>query len=475
MSPLPLRDRQDTDEKRKEILWIAISFIVILGTWLAVVLIFGYQPLIRGMTYDEAVLTMGLALLMLCAVLYLVAREREQRYTNKSLLSQLQKIVSDRDEKVRDLNGLCLASAQLAGSLDVDEISQIVADSLADNLDATDAAVVLADQRTGRPVYVRHAHLSQSSDDASSPVADAAWPEDLGLNHPSPDDLEAQVRLWNERGHLVCASHSLGNGLLGVLWARRAPDAPQFTPEHHSTTATLANMAAKAIESAQLHAELRDNYLATVRSLVYSLDARDDYAASHGQRVTDLAVRLAERMQLSEEAIRDIEVFGPLHDVGKIGIPDSILLKSGPLSRAERALCEEHCVIGERIVRPLKPGRDALSLVRNHHEEWDGGGYPDGLAGEAIPQLACILKVADCYDALTIDRPYRSLLALDEVLADFRRHAGTRYGPEVVEALCAVLEEDRVLHAPVFRRGEPSGTRHRQAPALAGNQAGPRS
>jgi len=473
LSPLPAREHQDTDEKRKEIFWIAISFIVILGTWLAVVLIFGYQPLIRGMTYDEAVLTLGLALLMLCAVLYLVAREREQRYTNKSLLSQLQQTVSDRDDKVHDLNGLCLASAQLAGSLDVDDIAQIVADSLADNLSAIDAAVVLADRKTGRPLYLRHAHLRESADDASNPAADAAWPEDLGLNHPSPDDLEAQVRLWNEQAHLVCASHSLGNGLLGVLWARRAPDEPEFTPEHHSTAATLANMAAKAIESAQLHSELRDNYLATVRSLVCSLDARDDYAASHGQRVTDLAVRIAECMELSDAAIRDIEVFGPLHDVGKIGIPDAILLKSGPLSRKERTLCEEHCVIGERIVRPLKPGREALSLVRNHHEEWDGGGYPDGLAGEAIPQLARILKVADCYDALTIDRPYRSFLALDEVLADFRRYAGTRYDPEVVDALCAVLQEDRVLHAPVLRRSEPTGTR-RQARALAVNPAGPR-
>lgn len=475
MSPLPTRDHQDTDEKRKEILWIAISFIVILGTWLAVVLIFGYQPLIRGMTYDEAVLTMGLALLMLCAVLYLVAREREQRYTNKSLLSQLQKTVSDRDEKVRDLNGLCLASAHLAGSLDVDEIAQIVANSLADNLSATDAAVVLADQKTGRPVYVRHAHLCQSTDEASNPEADAAWPEALGLNHPSPEDLECQVRFWNEQGHLVCASHSLGNGLLGVLWARRAPEADRFTPEHRSAAATLANMAAKAIESAQLHAELRDNYLSTVRSLVYSLDARDDYAASHGQRVTDLAVRIAERMKLPDEAIRDIEVFGPLHDVGKIGIPDSILLKRGPLSRAERALCEEHCVIGERIVRPLKPGREALSLVRNHHEEWDGNGYPDGLAGEAIPRLARILKLADCYDALTIERPYRSFRALDEVLADFRRQAGSRYDPEAVEALCAILEEDRVLHAPVLRQDDPSRARQRQAHALVGNQAGPRS
>jgi HD-GYP domain-containing protein (c-di-GMP phosphodiesterase class II) len=141
---------------------------------------------------------------------------------------------------------------------------------------------------------------------------------------------------------------------------------------------------------------------------------------------------------LSEEAIADIEVFGPLHDVGKIGISDSILLKTGPLSEAEQSVCREHTIIGERILRPLKPSQAALAMVRNHHEAWDGTGYPDGLAGEEIHLLARILQVADSFDAMICDRPYQAAMSEQEVLAHFQQHAGRSYDPTVVRALRAV-------------------------------------
>jgi len=203
----------------------------------------------------------------------------------------------------------------------------------------------------------------------------------------------------------------------------------------------VANMASKAIESAQLHVGLRDSYLATVRTLVNSLHARDNYTAAHGQRVARLAIRIAEQMGVPDSIIRDIEVFGPLHDVGKIGIPDAVLLKMGPLGSEERARCQEHCLIGEQIIRPLKPSKAALALVRSHHERWDGRGYPDGLVGEDNPLLARILQVADCYDALISDRPYQGPMSEEETLSHFRMHSGSHYDPAVVDALYAVLTE----------------------------------
>jgi HD-GYP domain-containing protein (c-di-GMP phosphodiesterase class II) len=201
-------------------------------------------------------------------------------------------------------------------------------------------------------------------------------------------------------------------------------------------------MASRALESAHLHAELRENYLATVRSLVLSLDARDNYAATHGQRVAGLALRMAEHMGLPESAIRDIEVFAPLHDVGKIGIRDDVLMKRGPLTEQEREACRMHCLIGDRIIRPLKPGRDALSLIRSHHESWDGRGYPDGLAGEAIPLLARIARVADCYDALVSERPHGAVMSEQEALAHFQMQAGIQYDPAIVEVLASVFQEN---------------------------------
>jgi HD-GYP domain-containing protein (c-di-GMP phosphodiesterase class II) len=172
---------------------------------------------------------------------------------------------------------------------------------------------------------------------------------------------------------------------------------------------------------------------------VNSLHERDNYTASHSARVAALAVRIAEYLGLPDSVIREVEVFGPLHDVGKIGIRDDILMKPGPLSEADRAICREHCVAGERILRPLRPSREALGMIRNHHETWNGRGYPDGLAGETIPLLARLLQAADSFDAMISERPYQPALSEQEVLAHFRQYAGVLYDPVAVNALCAVV------------------------------------
>jgi hypothetical protein len=469
----PFRDPTDPDDKRREIVWIAISFIVILATWLAVVLVFGCQPLMLGMSYDEAVLLSGLGLLVFCSVLYLGAREREQRTANRRLLGLLRQGATRLDQRVEQLRDLCSASAQLTGSLDPDEISRAALAAVAEALDASGASLVLIDARTGQPVHTHHAPGGGAfedtsplllQDDTSSLFAnpdsgEASTP--LGLAPPRPEwrggrDLQAYIELWSSLPNVICAPLRLNNGLVGVLGARRGRRQNHFTPHDIWLLTTLANMAANAIESALLHAELRDSYFSTVRSLVNSLHARDNYTATHGRRVTELAVRIGEQMALPDAVIRDLELFGPLHDVGKIGIRDAILLKPMPLSLEEQADCREHCIIGERIIRPLKPSQDALAMVRNHHESWDGRGYPDGLAGEAIPLLARLLHVADSYDAMTSQRPYQPAMSQQEVLAHFRQFSGKRYDPTIVDALLALIQEDTRAEAPWRKSAAPT-------------------
>ena len=437
----PFRDLRDPDERRREILWIAISFIVILASWLAVVLIFGYPPLVLGMTYDETVLVVGLGLLLLCSVLYLVAKEREQRYTNQRLLGKLQDTVTSLDQRVAQLDALCSTSAELTGSLDVDHISRWVVESVMAQVGAASASMVLVDERTGRIVYAHEAPTEESAEEGNGLDREAELLAPSARSAGPAIDLERRIQEWNERPHMICAPLRLGNRTAGYLGLARQDAEADFTSQDMSTLTTVANMASKAIESAQLHVGLRDSYLATVRTLVNSLHARDNYTAAHGQRVARLAIRIAEQMGVPDSIIRDIEVFGPLHDVGKIGIPDAVLLKMGPLGSEERARCQEHCLIGEQIIRPLKPSRAALALVRSHHERWDGRGYPDGLVGEDNPLLARILQVADCYDALISDRPYQGPMSEEETLSHFRMHSGSHYDPAVVDALYAVLTE----------------------------------
>lgn len=466
----PFRDVNDPDEKRREIVWIAISFIVILASWFAVVLIFGYRPLIMGMTYDEVVLSVGLGLLIFCTLVYLTAREREQRSANKALLSQLNGAVASLDERVEQLDGLCATSAELAGSLDIDHISRSVVDAVVQAFRPDQCYLALFDQETGKLVY------KQCSPPTAGLGPLASLDDELPVDGSGAClALNAEFEHWNKARTTIRAPIRLTRELFGVLGAHRRHGRGQFTPGEMRVLTTLANMTAKAIESAQLHGELRESYLATVRSLVNSLHARDNYSASHSARVASLAVRMAEYLGLPESMIREIEVFGPLHDVGKIGIRDEILMKPRPLSEPEREICREHCAIGERILRPLRPSREALGMIRNHHEAWDGSGYPDGLAGESIPLLARLLQAADAYDAMIAERPYQVALSEQEVLSHFRQYAAVLYDPLAAKALCAVVggaERGRPTIGPAGKLGRASEEADWEAVPEAGSSIG---
>jgi diguanylate cyclase (GGDEF)-like protein/putative nucleotidyltransferase with HDIG domain len=173
--------------------------------------------------------------------------------------------------------------------------------------------------------------------------------------------------------------------------------------------------------------------------LAMAVDARDAYTGRHSERVAELAARIASRLGADEEQVELTRVAASLHDLGKLAVPEEILLKPGPLSEAERAVLERHPEIGYQMLESL--GVDAVAeCVRHHHERWDGGGYPDGLPGDEIPLGARIIFVADAFDAMTSDRVYRPRLTEADALAELERHAGTQFDPEIVAALADELE-----------------------------------
>ena len=182
-------------------------------------------------------------------------------------------------------------------------------------------------------------------------------------------------------------------------------------------------------------------YRAVVRSLAAALEARDGYTGEHSDDVHALTVAVARRLGLSAYETAHVEAVALLHDVGKIGIPDHVLHKPGPLTEAEWKLMREHPAIGERILRPL-PGLSAVATaVRHEHERWDGGGYPDGLAGDDIPLASRIVLACDAYNALVSDRPYRQALSAEVARGELRRCAGTQFDPAVVDALLGCLDD----------------------------------
>ncbi len=182
--------------------------------------------------------------------------------------------------------------------------------------------------------------------------------------------------------------------------------------------------------------------------LATTLLERDRYTGDHSEAVVQLTVRVAQALALNPDEVGRVESAALLHDVGKVGIPDSILHKDGPLDDDEWVLMKEHPVIGERILRAI-PGLGGVArIVRHEHERWDGGGYPDGIAGDAIPIGSRIILACDAYHAMTSDRPYRKAMSHGDALRELRKNAGAQFDPQVVEALLGCLYGDRELSAP---------------------------
>jgi len=192
-------------------------------------------------------------------------------------------------------------------------------------------------------------------------------------------------------------------------------------------------------------ARLNESYSATVRALAKALELRDDQTGGHAERVTTLAMQLAERIAPELTTDPQLEFGFLLHDVGKIGIPDAILLKPGPLTKVEMEEMRYHPVLGERIVAgvPYLNGV-ARQVIAAHHERWDGTGYPRAFAGTRIPLAARIFSVIDAFDAMTSDRPYREALPVDAGLSEIAAGAGTQFDPEVAEAFLLMADQDEL-------------------------------
>jgi HD-GYP domain-containing protein (c-di-GMP phosphodiesterase class II) len=190
--------------------------------------------------------------------------------------------------------------------------------------------------------------------------------------------------------------------------------------------------------------EMEMHSLGTLQALVAAVDAKDAYTARHSIAVTDYAVAIARRLDLSPDEIRDVERAGLLHDIGKIGTPESILLKPDRLDSEEFEVMCEHPSMSGHIVESVPFLSGLMPVVRSHHERWDGRGYPDGLQGEGIPLLARVLTVADAFDAMTSERPYRVPLSMDDARAELLRNTGSQFDAVVVHAMIEALDAHEV-------------------------------
>jgi putative nucleotidyltransferase with HDIG domain len=196
--------------------------------------------------------------------------------------------------------------------------------------------------------------------------------------------------------------------------------------------------------SFKLYIDMRNVYVNTIQLLNRTMEAKDSYTSGHAARVQEYAVSLAKEIGMSERKIENIRKAAILHDIGKIGIDDSILKKSGSLTAAEYSMIKQHPVIGAEILKDVDFLKEITEIIRHHHERYDGKGYPDGLKGDAIPIEAAILAIADVYDAMTSNRPYRSAMEKDVALREIRQNAGTQFDPILADKFVQIIYTQQV-------------------------------
>jgi putative nucleotidyltransferase with HDIG domain len=356
------------------------------------------------------------------------------------------------------LEALLATSREMMAFEDLPALLERVLDRLASIVKPDRAAILLIDSRTGaltpRSVRPSGAYSSVSEFASSTVVRQALETRDVFVVH----DIRMDPRLQQAASVLAAGVRSvicvplLGRtGPIGALYADKL-GVEQFAPELAEYAAAFGGHAAGALETAQLYDDRQRHFRATLEAFAKAIDARDRYTAGHSERVTAYSLVLARRSGKYAADFETIRRAGMLHDIGKVGVPDAVLLKEGPLDPHERALIEAHVTIGHQMLEPLPFLGASLPAVRGHHERWDGKGYPDRLAGTDIHPHARLMAVADSYDAMTSRRPYRrQALSIEEAARRIRADSGSQFDPEMV----ALFDEVELEFAALQR--EPDG------------------
>lgn len=241
----------------------------------------------------------------------------------------------------------------------------------------------------------------------------------------------------------ICVPLSTKNDVIGVVSMCNRLGGT-FSQRELGLLSSIADQAAIYIENAFLFTEIRELSLDVITTLVQAIEAKDRYTRGHSVRVTELALQVGQELGLSNDAIELLQTSGLLHDVGKIGVPESILNKPAKLSEDEYEQVKQHPAIGAAILKPLKDLEEVTKIVYHHHERYDGQGYLEGLKGEDIPLPSRILAVCDTFAAMTSDRPHRKALSEEQAVTELEKAAGSQLDPDIVRILLRVLQKKSI-------------------------------
>ncbi|HBG92059.1 MAG: phosphohydrolase [Nitrospirae bacterium GWF2_44_13] len=244
--------------------------------------------------------------------------------------------------------------------------------------------------------------------------------------------------------NMICVPVKTKEEILGALQTINKK-AGSFDNEDLEILCALANQVAVAIENANLYQELKDTFYGTAQALAETIEKRDPYTGGHTKRVMNYSLAIGRMLGLSRAELENLKLSAILHDIGKIGVRDNVLLKDGKLEGGEIEAMNLHPKYGSEILSHVKQLKDVIPGMRGHHEKYDGTGYPDGLKDNDIPLAARIIAVADTFDAMTTDRPYRKARTADDAFAELKKHAGRQFDPSVVNAFLKAWREMEIV------------------------------
>jgi len=347
--------------------------------------------------------------------------------------------------RLKTLVNLFKVSESLSSTLDVSELLRLVLSAALHETKAEGGVIFLPDDYT-KELYIRHAEgLPEGHTETARFLQHKGLLGRIFLRkrpmvlERGTMDFHRHDLIQEEKGAAgypilgVPLKHQ--NRALGVLLLFRKVGASPFTKADLDAATILANHASTAMDNAELVFDLEILFLETLKSLAKTVDERDPYTHGHSQRVARLAVGIGEKLGLPESELEVLEFAGILHDIGKIGIRDEILLKPGRLTPEEYEIIKTHPERGYNILKHIRRLSPVVQAVYTHHEWYDGRGYPRGLKGDEIPLAGAILAVADAFDTMITDRPYQPRRSPLEALHELRARAGTQFHPKVVEAL----------------------------------------
>ena len=379
----------------------------------------------------------------------------EANYKIADLAGELEDKNTHLEKAVAKLSTLYKLGLAINSTIEVESLYQLVVQTTMDTLQAQIGYIILYDADSGdlkvtNLVGHRSGQLQNETRIPMKPSSVSTWviensrPLLIADINQAPE-FDRFSALGYERKTLICAPLLVKDEIIGTITVVNKLNNSIYNHEELELLSTIAAQASIAIKNAKLYDEQQKTYLNTIQALVSAIEASDSYTRGHSERVTRFSLALAKRLELPQNRLKVIERAAILHDIGKIGIDLSLLHKEAELTPGDVAELQQHPTIGMKILEPIEFLYDVRLCIGQHHERYDGLGYPNNLAAEDLLLESRILAIADSFDAMTSDRPYRKALQVELAIAELAANAGTQFDPELVPIFIELLKTPNFL------------------------------